>query len=63
MGLLVLKAEFFRYKKSNSVQETACKASCFFICPTCKTQVWGKPDIKILCGMEDCKSITYEVMD
>jgi hypothetical protein len=32
-------------------------------CPTCKIQVWGKPDIRILCGMEGCNNNVYEVMD
>lgn len=32
-------------------------------CPKCKTQVWGKPDIKIICGNEDCEKTDFEVVD
>ncbi|WP_322977483.1 SprT-like domain-containing protein [Acinetobacter pittii] len=32
-------------------------------CPTCKAQVWGKPDIKILCGEENCKTVAYEIVE
>lgn len=32
-------------------------------CPTFKAQVWGKPDIKVLCGEEGCKNIAFEVAE
>jgi len=32
-------------------------------CPTCKAQVWGKPDIKVLCGEENCKTVAYEISE
>jgi len=32
-------------------------------CPTCKAQVWGEPDIKILCDEENCKAVAYEIVE
>jgi len=32
-------------------------------CPKCKTQVWGKPDIRLCCGNEDCEKVDFEVTD
>ena len=29
-----------------------------YSCPTCKTNVWGKPDLKIICG--ECKGSYVE---
>jgi hypothetical protein len=31
-----------------------------YSCPYCKTSVWGKPDIRIVCGNPDCDHIEYE---
>ena len=28
-------------------------------CPTCSTQVWGKPGLRILCGGESCEAVAF----
>lgn len=31
-------------------------------CPTCKTQVWGKPGLALLCGADGCKAGLFELV-
>lgn len=38
-------------RKSNRVR---------YRCPTCQSQVWGQPDLKIMCAQPDCISSLYE---
>lgn len=38
-------------RKSNRVK---------YRCPTCQSQVWGKPDLKIMCASPHCASSLYE---
>jgi hypothetical protein len=30
-------------------------------CPSCATQVWGKPNLKLLCGLDMCNRVSFEV--
>lgn len=34
-----------------------------YSCPTCKTNIWGKPMISVLCGAEGCKSAKFEPVE
>lgn len=31
-------------------------------CPSCAAQVWGKPDLRILCGGEQCTATQFEAV-
>ncbi|MCC8942823.1 SprT-like domain-containing protein [Bradyrhizobium sp. Arg68] len=31
-------------------------------CPICSTQVWGKPELRILCGGDDCDAAEFEAV-
>ena len=41
-------------KKSNKSNRSK------YTCPCCKTSVWGKPNISILCGNPDCGPVVFE---
>ncbi len=32
-------------------------------CPSCKAQVWGKPDLLLKCGEEKCENKNYELVE
>jgi hypothetical protein len=31
-------------------------------CPSCATQVWGKPGLLVLCGGEGCEAAAFEMV-
>lgn len=31
-------------------------------CPSCSNQIWGKPNLKIKCGEDDCNDILFDVV-
>lgn len=32
-------------------------------CPTCGAQVWGKPELRVLCGGEECETVAFEPVE
>lgn len=32
-------------------------------CPSCGAQAWGKPSLRLLCGVEDCNAVALDAVD
>ena len=53
-SLILLPTPVSKPNKSNRLKYT---------CPNCKTSVWGKPDLNILCGNEECQRAIFDIVN
>ena len=52
--LILLPTPASKPNKSNRLKYT---------CPNCKTSVWGKPDLNILCGNDECQRAIFDIVN